>query len=93
MEKREPLYTAGGIQIGAATVENSMDILQNTKNRITICTNNSTLGYISEENENTNLKRYMWDFLGGAVIKNLPANARDTGSSPGPGRSHMPRSN
>ena len=34
-----------------------------------------------------------WDFLGGAVVKNLPANAGDTGSSPGPGRSHMLRSN
>ena len=33
------------------------------------------------------------DFSGGAVVKNLPANAGDTGSSPGPGRSHMPRSN
>ena len=32
-------------------------------------------------------------FPDGAVIKNLPANAEDTGSSPGPGRSHMPRSN
>ena len=32
-------------------------------------------------------------FAGGAVVKNPPANARDTGSSPGPGRSHMPRSN
>ena len=31
-------------------------------------------------------------FPGGAVVKNLPANAGDTGSSPGPGRSHMPRS-
>ena len=31
------------------------------------------------------------DFPGGAVVKNLPANAGDTGSSPGPGRSHMPR--
>ena len=29
---------------------------------------------------------------GGAVVKNLPANAGDTGPSPGPGRSHMPRS-
>ena len=29
----------------------------------------------------------------GAVVKNLPANAGDTGSSPGPGRSHMPWSN
>ncbi|KAJ8798002.1 hypothetical protein J1605_016885 [Eschrichtius robustus] len=33
------------------------------------------------------------DFPGGAVVENLPANAGDTGSSPGLGRSHMPRSN
>ena len=33
------------------------------------------------------------DFPGGPVVKNLPANAGDTGSSPGPGRSHMPGSN
>ena len=33
------------------------------------------------------------DFLGGAVVKNPPASAGDTGLSPGPGRSHMSRSN
>ena len=33
------------------------------------------------------------DFPGGAVVKNPPANAGDTGLSPGLGRSHMPRSN
>ena len=33
------------------------------------------------------------EFTSGAVVKNPPANAGDTGSSPGPGRSHMPRSN
>ena len=27
------------------------------------------------------------DFPGGTVVKKLPANAGDTGSSPGPGRS------
>ena len=32
------------------------------------------------------------DFPGGTVVKNSPANAGDTGSSPGPGRSHMPPS-
>ena len=32
-------------------------------------------------------------FPGGTAVENLPANAGDTGSSPGPGRSHMPRSN
>ena len=31
-------------------------------------------------------------FPGGAVVENLSANAGDTGSSPGLGRSHMPRS-
>ena len=35
----------------------------------------------------------IWDFPGGAVVKNPPASAGDTGSSPGLGRSHMPRSN
>ena len=33
------------------------------------------------------------DFPGGAVVKNLSANAGNTGLSPGPGKSHMPRSN
>ena len=32
-------------------------------------------------------------FPGGAVVKNLPASAGNTGSSPGLGRSHMLRSN
>ena len=33
------------------------------------------------------------DFPRGTVVNNPPAKAGDTGSSPGPGRSHMPRSN
>ena len=33
------------------------------------------------------------DFPGGAVVKNLPANAGNTGLIPGPRRSHMPWSN
>ena len=33
------------------------------------------------------------DFPDSTVVKNPPANAGDTGSSPGPGRSHMPQSN
>ena len=39
------------------------------------------------------VKHLLMGFPGGAVVKNPPANARDTGSSPGPGRSHTPRSN
>ena len=33
------------------------------------------------------------DFPGDTVVKNPPVNAGDTGSSSGPGRSHMPQSN
>ena len=33
------------------------------------------------------------DFPGGAVVKNPPVNAGDTGAISGLGRSHMPRSN
>ena len=37
-------------------------------------------------------REQMQGFPGGAVVEDLPANAGDTGSSPGLGRSHMPRS-
>ena len=39
------------------------------------------------------IKKKLQGFPGGAVVENPPANAGDTGSSPGLGRSHMPRSN
>ena len=39
------------------------------------------------------LKNHSSGFPGGTVVKNLPANAGDTGSRPGPGRSHMLQSN
>jgi len=42
---------------------------------------------------NALIKIYFLDFLGGRVVKNLPGNARDTGSIPGLGRSHMLQSN
>ena len=38
-------------------------------------------------------KKLLQGFPGGALVKGLPANARDPGSSPGPGGSHIPRSN
>ena len=53
----------------------------------------------TNDNENTTIQN-LWDaakavlgFPGGTVVENLPANAGDTGSSPGLGGSHMPRSN
>ena len=42
--------------------------------------------------KNIALRSQSQGFPGGAVVENLPANAGDMGSSPGLGRSHMPRS-
>ena len=38
-------------------------------------------------------KQQKLDFPGGSVDKNLPANAEDRSSIPGPGRFHMPWNN
>ena len=48
---------------------------------------------LSEISQKEKDKYHMRDFPGGAVVKNPPANAGDTGSIPGPGRSHVPQSN
>ena len=42
---------------------------------------------------NVEQKKPNRDFPDGTVVKNPPANAGHTSSSPGPGRSHMPWSN
>ena len=44
---------------------------------------------VEESDVSQELKFGGWGFPGGAVVENLPANAGDTGSSPGLGRSHM----
>ena len=57
--------------------------------------------YLNEADKNKNkkpVKHSLQDtklggFPGGTVVENPPANAGDTGSISGPGRSHMPWSN
>ena len=41
--------------------------------------------------QGSRILRKLPGFPGGAVVESLPASAGDTGSSPGLGRSHMPR--
>ena len=48
------------------------------------------IDYLKLEEKNKN--SLLWGFPGGAVVESLPADAGDTGSCPGPGRSHMPGS-
>ena len=50
-------------------------------------------GWGGVDTKDSQYKTYVSGFPGGAVVENLPANAGDTGSSPGVGRSHMPQSN
>ena len=53
----------------------------------------SVIGHFSSWRAVFLFKKAYPGFPGGAVVENLPANAGDTGSSPGLGRSHVPRSN
>ena len=52
--ERERLCTAGGNVNWYSHLETSMEVPQKTKNRTTIPSSNSTPGYKSEENKNTN---------------------------------------
>ena len=51
-----------------------------------------SLPHITQHSKITDINMLGLGFPGGTVVKNLPANAGDMGSSPGPGRSHMPQS-
>ena len=63
MEKGNHWAPLMGITIGAATMENSMAVLQKIKSRTIIQSSNFTSGCLSKENENTNLKRYVSLFI------------------------------
>ena len=49
--------------------------------------------YGLETDQQVNIEKPKWGFPSGAVVKNPPASTGDTGSCPGPGRSHMLQSN
>ena len=53
-EKRNTPTPLVGMQTGAATVENSIEVSQKIKNTITIGSSNSTTEYLHKEYENTN---------------------------------------
>lgn len=60
MEEREPLWTAGRTIKGAAAMESSKEVPQKWKTELLYDLAIPFLGYLSEGNENTNLKRYLY---------------------------------
>ena len=68
--QRKPLAPLVEMQMGAAPVENSMEVPQKLKNRTTKWSGNSTAEYLPKENENTNLKRYMHPCVYCSIIYN-----------------------
>ena len=51
-------------------MDESMEIPQKIKNRTTIEASDSTFGYFSKENKNTNYKRYMYSYAHRSIIQN-----------------------
>ena len=56
------------MKVGAAIMENSMEVPQKTKNIITICSCNNTPGHVSRQNYNS--KRYMNSYAHSSTIHN-----------------------
>ena len=65
-----PLALLVGMQIGEATVENSMEFPQKIKNRNNIGSNSPTTEYLCKENENTNSKRCIYPYVYCRIIYN-----------------------
>ena len=60
MEKTESLCTASrNVNWCSHYMENNIGVLQKIKDRTTISSSNSTPGFLSNENENTNLQRFI----------------------------------
>ena len=67
--KGNPQCTMCGNTVGAANGDN-IEVPQKIKNRTTMSSSNSTSGYLSEESEDTNLKRYVHSCIHCSIIFN-----------------------
>ena len=59
VEKRQLLYTVGGMQIGTATMEKSMEVPQKIKNKTTLWPSNCTTRYLSKGYRSADSKGHM----------------------------------
>ena len=68
--KGNPPTLLVGMEIGAATMEDSREVSQKTKIRTNIWPSNSSPEYTSEKNKSTNLKRHMHPSVYNSIIYN-----------------------
>ena len=71
--KGNPFALFVGMQTGAATVENSMEIPQKIKNGTALCPTDSISGNLPKETCDTNLKVYTYTY----VHCNVTYNSQD----------------
>ena len=65
-----PLALLMGMQAGAATLENSMDVPQKVKNRTTPRPSNCTIRYLPKGDKHSDLKGYMHPTVYGSSVHN-----------------------
>ena len=70
MEKKDPLVLLVGMQTGATTVENSMEVPQKVKNRSALSSSNCTTGYSPKKYHNTNAEGYIHPYVYCSIIYN-----------------------
>ena len=68
--KGNPLILLVGTQIGAGTLENSMDVPQKIENRTTLQSSNCTAGYLPKEYKSTNSKGHVHPDVHSSIIHN-----------------------
>ena len=70
VEKREPSMNYIWEHSWCSHYGDNIEVLQKIKNRTTMWSSNSISGYLSEESEDTNLKRYVHSFIHCSIIFN-----------------------
>ena len=68
--KENPFALLVGMQTGAATLENSMEVPPKVKNRITLQPSNCTTSFLSKGYKNGNLKGQMQPNVYNSIINN-----------------------
>ena len=71
VEKRKPLCPVVRMQIGAAAMENTKEPSQKIKNRTTTQSSKTVSGYTSNNNENTDLRRYLHAHIHCSITYNI----------------------